>query len=325
VLLTWLTVAAVLAAVITAVPPGWRMLVGSALIVMHFACILTAVTIVPPPNGSSPYWSQQLFMRISRPWLQLTVMNNGYHFYAPEPGPASLVWFYVEFSDGESTWVRIPDHKAVTTHVERRRLGALATSLGQTAPVQPADLERLRQRRFEAGSKHKPPIPMAEVPVEEQYHEPTPYVQILISSYVRRVARTVKHPEGKDAEVTGVKVYKVDYYNPPVQHFQAGREPLDPTLYAVYYMGEYDVTGKIKPSSLTLKRDKEDGPITERKQDPFLYWMIPIVLVPRDPNAPPEAAPTQRKGEPGVWRGEGRLFNYVRIHAGDKKDQESIP
>src|SRR5262249_10057157 len=277
------------------------MMAGSVLILLHFAAILTAVTIVPPPNGPSPYWSQQLWNKVSRPYLQMTVLNNGYHFYAPEPGPAALAWFRVEFARGESLGVPTPDKKTVKTPVGGRGRGALAPTPAQTTPPS-SDFERLRQRRFEAGMKHKPPIPMADMAVENQYHEPSKYVLTLISSYVRRVARTVERPEGADGEVTGVKVYRVDYYNPPVQHFQAGRAPLDPTLYAVYYMGEYDARGKMKESSLLEKREKPDGPVVERVQDPFLYWQIPIVQVPEDPNAPAEVGPRRREGDPGVWR-----------------------
>src|SRR5262249_36683861 len=162
------------------------------------------------------------------------------------------------------------------THVERRRLGALATNLGQTIPPS-SDFERLRQRRFEAGMKHKPPIPMAEMAVENQYHEPSKYGRTLISVYVRRGARPGGRTGGAAGKTTGGKLYRGDSNNPPVQHFQAGRDPLDPTLYAVYFMGEYDAQGKMKESSLLEKREKPDGPVVERVQDPFLYWQIPIV------------------------------------------------
>src|SRR5262249_25410698 len=159
VLLLVLTIAAVLGAVITAIPAGWRMLVGSVLILLHFAAILTAVTVVPPSDGPSPYVAPHLWTRASRPWLQFTMLNNGYHFYAPEPGPAQLLWFYVEFADGESVWVRIPDHDKVSSHVERRRLGALATTAGQSG--QPtSNLDELLKRRIEAGQEHDPPLPM---------------------------------------------------------------------------------------------------------------------------------------------------------------------
>jgi hypothetical protein len=324
VLLTALTIAAVLAGVITALPPRWRVPAGALLIVLHFAAILTAVTVVPPANGQSPYLANQLWTRVSRPWLQMTLMNNGYHFYAPEPGPSALLWFRVEFADGESVWVRIPDHKTIGTQIERRRLGALATNVGSPNPPS-GDFEGLRARRVEAGMKHDPPIPMAEGPVENQYHEPPTQALILIASFVRRVAKTTEHPAGADVAVAGVKVYRVDYYNPPVQHFHAGRPPLDPTLYAAYFMGEYDAVGKMKKSSLELKRATPDGPVSERVQDPFLYWQLPIVRVPDDENTPPDSGPRRTRDDPAAWRSEGRIINYVRIHAGDKKDQETIP
>jgi hypothetical protein len=324
VLLVVLTLAAITGAILTAVPAGWRLVGVSVLILLHFAAIFTAVTVVPPPNGPPPFVANQLWTRLSRPYLQLTVLNNGYHFYAPEPGPSALMWFYVEFSDGASTWVRFPDHKTVATHIERRRLGALATMVGQPVPVQPARLDELTDRRIRAGLAHNPPIPMGEMPPAAQYREPNVHAALLIASYARRVARTTEHPDGADSPVRGVKVYRVEYMNPPVQHFQAGREPLDPTLYMAIYMGEFDREGTLKPECLTIERTKE-GRITNRIQDPFLYWQLPIVSIPLDEDAVPDVGPRRREGEPGMWQSEGKIINYVRIHAGDKKDQESIP
>jgi hypothetical protein len=324
VLLTALTLAAGAAALLSALPRGWRFLAGTVLVLLHFAAILTAVTVVPPPEGPSPYVSNHMWNRV-RGWLQLTVLNNGYHFYAPEPGPSALLWFRVEFNDGAATWVRIPDHNKVSTHIERRRLGALATSCGPTAPVDPARLEQLRENRLRAGQNHEPPIPPRELPPPTDYREPTFYVLQLLSSFVRRVARTTEHPDGKDSPVRSVKVYRVDYANPPVEHFQAGRDPLDPTLYLAIYMGEYGPDGSLSERSLRLERERKDGPVTNRVQDPFLYWRIPIERVATDDRSAPEVGPARRMGEPGAWRSEGRIINYVRIHAGDKKDQESIP
>jgi hypothetical protein len=83
-------------------------------------------------------------------------------------------------------------------------------------------------------------------------------------------------------------------------------------------MGDSDAAGVMKRSSLELKDGKE------RIQDPFLFWQLPIVSVPQGGEAAP-LGPGQRRGEPGPWRREGKIINYVRIHAGDKKDQETIP
>src|SRR5439155_27117001 len=105
--------------------------------------------------------------------------------HAPEPGPVQLLWFYVEFADGEAVWVRIPDHDKVGSQVERRRLGALASHVTNMTQPPSSDFEQLRQRREEAGRKHAPPIPMAATPPEEQYHEMSQHGLILIGSFVR--------------------------------------------------------------------------------------------------------------------------------------------
>ena len=101
-------------------------------------------------------------------------------------------------------------------------------------------------------------------PAENQYHEPSKYVLILVSSYVRRVVRTTEHPKGSDSEVTGVKVYRVDYYNPPVEHFHAGREPLDPTLYLAYYCGsdEYATDTAVYTQTGWFTQERRIAPIS---------------------------------------------------------------
>jgi hypothetical protein len=314
---------AVAVAIISALPTHLRILVISLLILLHFAAILTAVTVVPAPNGTAPFLSDQVYNRFVRPYLQLTNLNNGYHFYAPEPGPTSLLWFRVQFADGASRWVRIPDHKTVCNHLERRRYGALATMTGQAMPVNPAREQELLQKRLQAAQEHNIPL-SSDLPPMAQYREPSAQVLLLLSSFARRVARTTEHPQGSDSPVVGVKIYHVEFLNPPVQHFQAGRDPLDPTLYQAYYQGEYDRTGQLKPTSLDSTRDPADGRITERFRDPFLYWLIPIVRVTETTEAQPEVGPRRREGDPGPWASEGKLINFVRIHAGDK-DEESVP
>jgi hypothetical protein len=305
VLLQALTIAAVIVAILTALPRRWRLLGGTVLLLLHFGAIFTAATVVPPPNGMPPYLANQLWARLTRPYLQLTLLNNGYHFYAPEPGPAALLWFRLEFEDGSSRWVRLPDHRTCRNHHERRRWGALATVIGQSIQPSPERLDRLLQKRIQAGKARG--IPMADLPLGRQYRETTRNSEHLIASYVRRVARTTEHPEGLEKPVVAVKVYFVEYFNPPVEHFQAGRDPLDPTLYMAYYQGEYDREGKLK-----------------QEDDPFLHWLIPIIRVPERPGVQPEVGPSRHEGEPSMWSSEGKVINYVRLHAGDP-DGEDLP
>jgi hypothetical protein len=328
------TLVCLLAAAVTALPEGKRLIAVTLLILFHFGGICTAVVFVAPPNGPTPWLANQLWIRIYRPYLLITNLNNGYHFYAPEPGPCALVFFRVEYADGLSRWVRIPNHPECRDHLERRRYGSLATSLGQVMPMMPQREEELTRRRIDAGRSHEPPIPpMPEAPLVTQYREPGVQVRLLVSSYVRWVARSTAHPLEENVPVTGVKVYRVEYTNPPVEHFQEGRDPLDPTLYAAFYMGDYEPNGTIKESCLKVRRDKQ-GQVVEVIQDPFLWWQIPILRMPSDPDKAPQgpdatvAMPVTKsaKHTAGPWSGEGKIVNYVYIHAGDKdKAEEALP
>ena len=74
---------------------------------------------------------------------------------------------------------------------------------------------------------------------------------------------------------------------PAVEDFQAGRDPLDPTLYRAWYLGEYDPQGNLAESS--------------RKD--MLYWMIPILRVHDDAG---RAGPRPGQGPAAPNRGTGR-------------------
>src|SRR2546429_575991 len=80
--------------------------------------LFTAVVSVAPPNGPAPWLAMQVGTRFYRPWLDLTNLHNGYHFYAPEPGPVALLWFRVEYADGAARWRRLPDHERSLTGLQ---------------------------------------------------------------------------------------------------------------------------------------------------------------------------------------------------------------
>src|SRR5437667_416198 len=87
----WETVlkAALAGAALVAAPRPWRQGVISAIIVFHFGGIFMA-TASPPPT---PWLVEQMFQRVYNPYLQFMYLRNAYHFYSPEPGPASLLCF----------------------------------------------------------------------------------------------------------------------------------------------------------------------------------------------------------------------------------------
>jgi hypothetical protein len=326
------------AAVVIILPRAMRQVVISLLILFHFGAVLNAVVVRPPRGGDPPWLALQTWMRVYRPYLMFTRLDDPYHFLAPEPSPCTVLWFRVTFADGTAKWVRLPDMAACRNQVERSRLAALAAAVGQAVPMPPPRSaeeklfqDKRQERRLEAGKKYDPPIPAADtLPLIEQYREPTIEAKMLLASYVRYVARTTEHPNGQAVSVSAVKVYRVEFREPPIEHFQAGRELLDPELYQAWYQGEYGPDGRLV-EKVELVRNARGEPIGAI-QDPFLYWLIPIVRVSDDPGAKRAVLPGLPAGarrtedlEIRPWTGGGKIVNFVRIHAGDRDEQESVP
>ena len=89
-----------------------------------------------------------------------------------------------------------------------------------------------------------------------------------------------------------VRVYRVTHTLITPHELSAGKDPLDETTFVPFYMGKYDIDGKLLDP-----------------KDPFLYWHLPIVNLPR------------RYPEPGTQlaigpqQGPQKLVNFVEIHA----------
>jgi hypothetical protein len=308
---------AVVAAVLIPLPTVVRRLVISLAVLVHFGTILTAVMTAPPPNGEPPWLAQQAWVRFSRPYLQFMYLNNAYHFYSPEPGPARLLWFLIEYErDGDRKnyrWVKVPDvddhgrpvrpdHTPLWPNVEfTRRLSLVENAaIGQRTMMLP--LQELGARRYKAGNlKGVPMYPgmsfeMQYLQMNEMASMPT------IRSYVRHVAHTYKHEKKPDLNVTGVKVYIVTHRMLYPQEFADGVPPFDRPTYLPFFIGDFNADGSDK---LFLGGgDEHPG---EPAIDPFRFWLIPIL----------------RTDGKTTGRAE-KVANYVLTHAG-VEDEDAIP
>jgi hypothetical protein len=87
-------------------PRPWVKRLVSVAIVLHFFAIFTAVT-----TGSmgSPTMLIDLKNKVTSHYLRLTWLENGYRFYAPEPGSPPVMWFRLGYQDGSFRWVELPD------------------------------------------------------------------------------------------------------------------------------------------------------------------------------------------------------------------------
>ena len=297
------------AAGLTLVSACWRRLIFSLLILLHFAGISSACVSAPP----SPWVVQQIWMRLFRPYLEFMYLNNAYHFYAPEPGPSSYLWFRVIFTDQDGVdqglWYKVPqiDHQGRIQHpvaLEYQRYLSMTESIAQTDPLpselvydpekgwmpRPIYLDRLRLAEGPedtvviVGLKKQFRIPLhPDILKTQQVNIPADGPRRLLQSFARHVARKyADHPDelGRPMKFKSVKIYRVIHAIPPILFFQGDLPPTDPTLYRPFFVGNYNADGQMI----------QDG-------DPYLYWLVPIVRDPRDPDV---------------------ILDYSRRHAGQQ-------
>ena len=264
-------------------PPLARRVALSLLVVFHLGGLVTAITVVAPPNGSAPWISQVLMARVYRPYLNLLYMTNAYHFYSPDPGTSSVFRFAVFYADGQYRWVQVPDKKDCPIGMTYQRVNALPEhsfeSNGQFPPsesdlrgVPEADRpprgsweEISRRRQNGAGlpwGPDKMPIPMVrDIDLNLQYQQPTEISAQQIASLARHMWH---YPPAlrKGAEIASVKVYRVKIHVLTPYELAKGRDPFDPTKTVPYFLGEFDEKGTLL-----------------HPEDPLLYWYLPVVRV----------------------------------------------
>jgi hypothetical protein len=300
------------AAPLMVVPQKIRRRVLSLLVLLHFGGITTAVLATPPV----PWLVSEIWTRVFRPYLEFMYLNNAYHFYAPDPGNASYVWFRLQYLDENEKvhghWVKIPEFDENGRHVyptglEYSRYLALSersTYLDQTPlplyeivkekgqmQVAPAGYLKRRQRHSpgytpmvgEIVPRDGLIVPLnPDIPLQQQYQVPSREVKDLMESYARHVCR-IPHPEHPEWRIFGVKIYRVLHLIPSdsdaLKYFLDGGDPREPVFYRPFFMGEYDCDGNLVDAN-----------------EPFLYWMLPI-----------------------IQDAQGRVMDFARKHAGDPR------
>jgi hypothetical protein len=273
-------------------PTILRKIAISVLMLVHFTAILTAVTCVAPPGGAPPWISFQLWSRVFRPYLYFFYLNNAYHFYSPEPGPAQLLWFYVKFEDGSAEWLHVPDRDDYFTRQEYQRMLSLTESANWYGSpfVSEVEIENRLRSRNTAANLFSPTItPCQEGLAHSQYLKLGAYQRQMTASFARYVARHYQSKKHTEAPVKSVKVYRVTHIIVEGPDMADKLDPNFPNMFWPYYHGEFDRDGNL------LDPD-----------DPFLYWLIPYDL----------KAKPNRKINPEKFRPEDvDVVDQVEIHA----------
>ena len=298
------TVAAV-AAVVMLMPSTLRRLTVSVLVLIHFGGIFAATTSVPPPGSNAPWLTMQLWTRFYRPYLNFVYLNNAYHFYSPEPGPTTLLWVRIEYSDGKSRWEMIPnrrEHVKDPLLIEYYRRLSLVEAVNQvvTLPAVPPDVARRHTLASLQDGMPSPEEVAQYLPAFGQYRPLTANAKRFLEGYAQFISRSYAR---SDAEIRGIKIYRVVHAILHPGLFARGVEPNDPTLFMPYFQGEFDGKGALKNA-----------------EDPYLYWLIPIL----GPEAPAVTSMLNLQGLPRRPPLDPlvKVRDYLQIHAGSSPWEE---
>lgn len=82
--------------------------VVSVAIVYHAVAILLAPASIPPSSEL-----MRSSWRYARPYLQFLYLNHGFHFFAPDPGAATIVRYVAELPDGTERTGQVPDKRTM--------------------------------------------------------------------------------------------------------------------------------------------------------------------------------------------------------------------
>src|SRR5262249_36752789 len=271
----------------------------------HFGGILTAVTSTHPQS----WVSGQLWNYIYRPYLQFVYLNNAYHFYSPEPGPASLLWFFVEYeSDTPGTryyrWVKVPhvkDGNPVPWRLKvqyYRRLSLTKSTNQPTLYLPPLYVQKLPALRLAEGERIGIP-PHPDLPYESQYREPSHFSRYWMSAYARHVAKTYPHEQRPELPVKQIKIYRVVHRIIGAGEIAAGQRMYEKTTYLPYYQGTFDADGKLVEG-----------------YDPLRYWLIPIAYFPREKPRPETPSAFRMPITARADDEHYQLRNFLNIHVG---------
>jgi hypothetical protein len=315
-------------------PQLGRRIVLSLAVLFHFGAILTAVTAVPSHRGYPwvPFW---VWNNVYKNYVTFTYLNNAYHFYSPEPGPPTLVWFQVEFEPkpGEyrTHWLRIVRREDYATRQQYQRMLSMTESTNAIQVSQFSKIQRLGIRREAAATggykiRGKPTqIPMApQTSWEAQYREPMEHARQNLESYALYVLRTTRHPDFPDLKPTGVKIYRITHQLIFPDRMELGLSPTDPTFYEVFFQGRYRLNAdgtkaelyyepSGKKDETTVEWVEQDAAgrlrkVVEPARDPTMYWMLPIYRMPKEGH-----------------ENSKRLKDYILIDAFSAHAGEKIP
>jgi hypothetical protein len=186
--------------------------VASVLLTLHLTAVFAAPWANPPPSSELA----RLVAAGFYPYLRFMSLDNGYRFFAPDPGPSHLVRYEIELEDGAVHTGRFPELAAHRPRLLYHRYLMIAEIL-----------EALTSPNFEIPPQG-PLLPEHQAFIFERRRR----AELLQQSIARQLAR--EHPGARR-----IRLYVVTHALPSPMDVENGMRLDDPALYRERLVGDF--------------------------------------------------------------------------------------
>lgn len=194
------------------VPLRWR-LAASVLLAVHMLAVFTA-----PWMSSTQSPLAASFFSVMEPYLDGLELNNGYQFFAPEPGPSHLVRYDLYWSDGRHESGVFPNRQEHWPRLLYHRYFMLTDMALMTGPPDPS------------------------------WRPGTDWAQLKTSAHEQTLARAYAARLLRDSGADRVALYFVLHYLPRPDEVRAGMSLTDPSLYVQRQLGVFSRCALLEPA-----------------------------------------------------------------------------
>ncbi len=328
-------------------PRTARRFAAVVLVLLHFGGILTAVSSVGAPGAPPPWVSMQLWNNFYRYYLFFGYFTNAYHFYSPDPGPAILLWFHVEYADGSARWIRIPNrHESpVGLHHQRMLAAADPTSIPSGLFLETPEKIKEWEEKYKEKYEYLPGIPhptgkeivnrrtlaglnnkvnfVDPDDIDPKTQKPRPAPLVLLD----------EPPNMQYSEPALMQRMLIASFARHVAHTETDRrDPSNPVVSVRVYrvvhnmISPHDLVEGKNPldnwnfTPFYMGKYDPDGKLLD-PDDPYLFWHVPIIRVPRNYPEPgsfhtaPDGTPLLDMQFQPTEQKPGKVIDFVEIHA----------
>lgn len=310
-----------------------RRIMLSVLITIHFLGISTAVLSASP----APWIVTQTWMRVFRPYLEFVYLNNAYHFYAPEPGPASYLWFRIIYETPDKRefgeWYKVPDlddegrikHRVA---LEYQRLLSLTEAIAHPGPLPSESYFDQEKKRWDLRPIYKDRLSLLQAPIKDDAAEEkakkdgnnAPGANVVVGAlpvkakwiipldpeYTPMQQVTIPNPTSRQLLESYAR-FVAEKFKVCRDADKADAKFKSVKVYRVvhrippihWFHNQFSPTDPSLYLPFYLGNYSADGKMIE-DQDPYRFWLLPSLReFPNDPDS--------------------KIFDFARLHAGDER------